>query len=68
MKDSLPRYTMRINADLLNKLHYVAEYDSRTVNKQLEMLVKKCVADFEEKHGEITEKMIEELYSGKTGK
>lgn len=53
MNDNLPRYTMRISRVLLDKLGYVAEYEGRTVNKQLEQLVKKCVLQFEEEHGKI---------------
>ena len=40
MKDDLPRYTMRINQVLLGKLHSVAAYHGRSVNKELEMLVR----------------------------
>ena len=53
MKDSLPRYTMRISRELLDKLGYISEYKGRTVNKQLEQLVKKCVEEFEREHGKI---------------
>ena len=53
MKDVLPRYTMRINRIMLDKLNYVSKYEGRTMNKQLEQLVKKCIREFEEEHGEI---------------
>lgn len=65
MKDNLPRYTMRIERNLLDRLQYIAKYEGRTANKQLEQLVKKCIADFEEKHGVITDDMITEMYSNK---
>ena len=64
MKDNLPRYTLRIDGQLLNKLHYVAAYDCRSVNRQLEMLIKRCVNEFEGLHGEITDEQIQSLYSG----
>ncbi len=53
MSDPLPRYTFRVNRLLLNKLAYVADYEGRSVNKQLEHLVKKCIAEFEAANGEI---------------
>ena len=63
MKDRLPRYTMRINRLLLDKLQYISKYEGRTSNKQLEQLVKKCISEFEKQNGEITEDMINEMYS-----
>ena len=65
MKDQLPRYTMRIQRQLLDKLQYIAKYEGRTANKQLEQLVKRCINEFEAQHGEITDAMINELYSNK---
>lgn len=65
MKDNLPRYTMRIERPLLDRLQYISKYEGRTANKQLEQLVKKCVKEFEAEHGEITDEMIAELYGNK---
>ena len=62
MKDKLPRYTMRIERTLLDKLQYIAKYEGRTANKQLEQLVKRCVQEFEKENGEITGEMIQEMY------
>lgn len=53
MKDELPRYTLRIPQALLDKLGYIAEYEGRTKNKELEQLIKKRVAEFEALHGGI---------------
>jgi len=53
MKDSLPRYTLRIPQILLDKLAFIAEYEGRTKNKEIEQLIKKRIAEFEEIHGEI---------------
>ena len=47
MKDNLPRYTLRISKILLDKLGYVAEYEGRTKNREIEQLIKKKVAEFE---------------------
>ena len=53
MKDNLPRYTLRVSQVLLDKLAYIAEYEGRTKNKELEQLIKKRIAEFEKEHGEI---------------
>lgn len=53
MKDSLSRYTLRVEQELLDKLGYIAEYEGRTKNKELEQMIKKRIADFEREHGKI---------------
>lgn len=53
MKENLPRYTLRISQELLNKIAYIAEYEGRTKNKEIEQLIKMKIADFESVHGEI---------------
>lgn len=63
MRDRLPRYTMRIERLSLDKLQYISKYEGRTANKQLEQLVKKCISEFENQHGEITKDMIQDMYS-----
>lgn len=50
MKDALSRYTLRISPVLLNKLGYIAEFEGRTKNKELEQLIKKRIEEFELKH------------------
>ena len=53
MKDSLPRYTLRISRILLDKIAFIAEYEGRTKNKEIERLIKQRIAAFEETHGKI---------------
>ena len=53
MKDDLPRYTLRVPQRLLDKLGYIAGYEGRTKNKELEQLIKKRITEFEEVHGKI---------------
>ena len=53
MKDILPRYTLRIPQVLLDKLGYIAEYEGRTKNKEIEQLIKKQITEFEDAHGSI---------------
>lgn len=47
--------SLRIHPNLLKKLNYVAKYDDRSMNWLLLKLVNKCIAEFEEEHGEITD-------------
>ena len=53
MKEDKSNYTLRVSPDLLEKLGFVAEYEGRTKNKQIEFLIKKCIAEFEREHGKI---------------
>lgn len=53
MKDTLPRYTLRIPQELLDKIGYIAEYEGRTKNKEIEQVIKKRIAEFESVHGPI---------------
>lgn len=53
MKDNLARYSLRIEETLLDKLGYIAEYEGRTKNKEIEQLIKKRIVEFEKEFGEI---------------
>lgn len=55
MKDSLPRYTLRIPQVLLDKLAYIANFEGRTKNKEIEQLIRKRIAEFEKTYGAIPE-------------
>lgn len=51
--DDKSRYTLRVSPELLEKLGYIAEYEGRTKNRELEQMIKKRIAEFEKEHGEI---------------
>ena len=51
MKNEMGRFTLRIPKTLLDKVGYIAEYEGRTKNKEIEQLVKKRISDFEKEHG-----------------
>ena len=53
MKDNLPRYTLRIPQILLDKLAFIAEYEGRTKNREIEWLINRRIAEFEKEHGKI---------------
>lgn len=46
--------SIRIEAEMLEKLGYVAEYEGRSINSQILVLVRKCIQRYEAEHGEIT--------------
>ena len=53
MVNDILRYTLRVDRELFGKFRYIAEYEGRSANKEIEQFMKRCVHDFEEKHGEI---------------
>lgn len=46
-------FCFRIDAELLNKLHYVSEYDGRSMCSEVLHLMKKNVRAYEDKYGPI---------------
>ena len=53
MKNDMGRFTLRVSKTLLDKIGYIAEYEGRTKNKEIEQLIKKRIADFETEQGKI---------------
>ncbi|MDE6594027.1 MAG: hypothetical protein K2K57_13325 [Oscillospiraceae bacterium] len=51
---SIKSLSIRIDKEMLDKLHYVANYEARSANGQIIILIRNCIDKFEEKHGEIT--------------
>ncbi len=47
--------SIRIDEEMLNKLHVVADYEGRSANSQVLILIRQCVEEFEQKHGKIGE-------------
>ena len=45
--------SIRIDDKMLNKLHVVADYEGRSANSQILILIRDCIEQFEEKHGKI---------------
>lgn len=54
MPSSMPQFTIRIDSLLLKKIRYVAEYNARSANREVETLIKDHVEQFEKEHGTIT--------------
>lgn len=45
--------SIRIEQELLDKLHVVADYEGRSANSQILILIRRCVEQYETAHGEI---------------
>lgn len=48
------RYTLRIDRDLFDKFRYVADYNGRSANREIEQFILASVQAFELAHGEIS--------------
>ena len=53
MPSQIPKFTFRVDSVTLEKLRHIAESNFRTVNKELEMLVKQHISDYEKQNGVI---------------
>jgi hypothetical protein len=45
--------SIRIDEKMLDKLHVVADYEGRSANSQILILIRDCIEEYEQKHGEI---------------
>jgi len=50
---SVKSLSIRIDSDVLNKLHVVSDYEGRSANSQILILIRDCIERYEEKHGAI---------------
>ncbi len=61
MKDDLPRYTLRVPQEMLDKLEYIARFEARTKNKELEHMIRLRIQEFEKEHGPIRLKDLQQM-------
>ena len=45
--------SIRIDETMLDKLHVIADYEGRSANSQILILIRDCIGQYEERHGEI---------------
>ena len=45
--------SVRIDERMLNKLHCIADYEGRSANSQILVLIRECIEQFEAKHGQL---------------
>ena len=50
---AIKNFSLRIDDRLLDKLHVVADYEGRSANSQVLILIRDCIEKYEEKHGKI---------------
>ena len=50
---AIKSYGIRIDSELLHKLHFIADYEDRSANSQVLHLIRECVRKFEQEHTEI---------------
>lgn len=49
--------SIRIDSEILDKLHVIANYEGRSANSQILILIRDCIESYEEKHGLIGKKV-----------
>ena len=52
-KDGKKGYTIRIDEQLLHKLHVISAYEGRSANSQILILIRDAVEAYEAKHGKV---------------
>ena len=50
---SVKSLSIRIEDTMLDKLHIVADYEGRSANSQILILIRDCIEDYEQRHGRI---------------
>ena len=50
---AIKSFSIRIDDTMLDKLHYIADYEGRSANSQIVVLVRDLIENYEKKHGEI---------------
>lgn len=53
MTNKIAKFTLRTDSELMKKFRIVADYNARSANREMEVLIKNHVAEFEKKHGKI---------------
>ena len=53
MASDIIKFTLRTDSELMQKFQYVAEHNARSANRELEVIMKKHIAEFEQTHGKI---------------
>lgn len=45
--------SIRIDEKMLDKLHVIADYEGRSANSQILILIRNCIEAYEKEHGKI---------------
>ena len=50
---AIKNVSVRIDEEMLHKLHIVANYEGRSANSEILILIRDAIEQYEEKHGKI---------------
>lgn len=50
---AIKSFSIRLEEKMLDKLHVVANYEARSANGQIIILIRDCIEKYEKEHGEI---------------
>ena len=53
MPSNLPRFTIRTEQDIIEKISYIAMQNERSTTQEIVHLIKNEIRNYEQKHGEI---------------
>ena len=53
MQPTTSKFTLRTDPELLKKFRYVAEYNARSANRELEIIMRRHVVEYESKYGKM---------------
>jgi predicted DNA-binding protein len=56
-----PHYALRIPTETMNKLKFIAAYNGRSANKEIEQLILRHIAEFEKNQGLISASDLQKL-------
>lgn len=65
---SVKSVSIRIEEEMLEKLGYVAEYEGRSVNSQILVLIRECILQYEETLGAVEGKVKPDVNVKPSGK
>lgn len=54
MPSEKPRFTVRTEQEIIDKISYIAKENERSTTQEIAFLMKKRIKDYENEHGEIT--------------
>lgn len=54
MASDLPRYTLRMPQIYLDKIRFIAAENGRSANKEIELMIKQRIKEYEAENGEIS--------------
>lgn len=50
---AIKNLSVRIDETMLHKLHFIADYEGRSANSQILILIRDAIEEYEKEHGKI---------------